>query len=91
MKHLKKSLDIKLDAEQSLVDALTRFHKRKLEGQNKKLRAFSQQNARRNKYVTRQPFNDMQSKNHIVNHNNVNLSDLQKQISDLKNIVFHMY
>ena len=28
------------------------------------------------------------SKNHIVNHNNVNLSDLQKQISDLKNIVF---
>ena len=26
--------------------------------------------------------------NHIVNHNNVNLSDLQKQISDLKNLVF---
>ena len=38
--------------------------------------------------MTRQPFNDTQSKNHIVNHNNVNLSDLQKQISDLKNIVF---
>ena len=33
-------------------------------------------------------FNDTQSANHIVNHNNVNLSDLQKQISDLKNIVF---
>ena len=35
-----------------------------------------------------QPFNDKQSANHIVNHNNVNLSDLQKQISDLKNIGF---
>ena len=44
--------------------------------------------AETNIYVTRQPFNDTQSKNHIVNHNNVNLSDLQKQISDLKNIVF---
>lgn len=32
---------IKLDAEQSLVDALTRFHKRKLDGQRKKLRASS--------------------------------------------------
>ena len=38
--------------------------------------------------MTRQPFNDSQSANHIENHNNVNLSDLQKQISDLKNIVF---
>ena len=84
----KELKDIKLDAEQSLVDALTRFHKRKLEGQKNKLRAFSKPNARKNKYVTRQPFNDTQSKNHIVNHNNVNLSDLQKQISDLKNIVF---
>ena len=84
----KKLKDIKLDAEQSLVDTLIRFHKRKLEGQKKKLRAFSQPNARRNTYVTRQPFNDSQSANHIDNHNNVNLSDLQKQISDLKNIVF---
>jgi len=84
----KELKDIKLDAEQSLVDALTRFHKHKLEGQKKKLRAFSQPNARRNKYVTRQRFNDSQSANHIDNHNNVNLSDLQKQISDLKNIVF---
>ena len=29
----------------------------------------------------------MQSANHIVNHNNVNLADLQKQISDLQEIV----
>ena len=79
----KELKDIKLDAEQSLVDALTRFHKRRLEGQKKKLRAFSQPNARRNKFVTRQPFNNMQSMNH-----NVNLSDLQKQILDFKNIVF---
>ena len=34
-----------------------------------------------------QPFNDTQSANHIVNHNNINLADLQKQISDLKEIV----
>ena len=81
--------DIKLDPEQSLVDALIRFHKRRLEGQKKKLRAFSQPNARRNrKHVTRQLLNDTQSANHIVNHNDVNLSDLQKQILDLKNIVF---
>ena len=60
--HFGKELkDIKLDAEQSLVDALTRFHKRRLEGQKKTLRAFSQPNARRNKFVTRQPFNDTQS------------------------------
>ena len=50
----KELKDIKLDAEQSLVDALTRFHKRRLEGQKKTLRAFSQPNARRNKFVTRQ-------------------------------------
>lgn len=84
----KELKDIKLDAEQSLVDALTRFHKCKLEGQKKKLRAFSQPNARRNKYVTRQRFNDSQLANHIDNQNNVNLSGLHKQISDLKNVVF---
>lgn len=33
----KELKDIKLDAEQSLVDASTRFHKHKLEGQKKKL------------------------------------------------------
>ena len=85
----KEIKDIKLDAEQSLVDALTRFHKRRLECQRKKLRAFSQPNVRRNrKHATRQPLNGTQSANLIVNHNNVNLSDLQKQILDLKNIVF---
>ena len=78
-----------IDAEQSLVDALTRFRKRRLQGQKKKLRAFSQPNVRRNrKHATRQPLNGTQSANLIVNHNNVNLSDLQKQILDLKNIVF---
>ena len=83
----KELKDIKLDAEQNLVDALTRFHKRKLDGQRQKLRAFSQPHARRNKHVKRQPFNETQSANRIVNHNNVNLADLQKQISDLKEIV----
>jgi len=38
----KEKKDIELDAEQSLVDALSRFPKRKLDCQKKKLRAFSQ-------------------------------------------------
>ena len=38
--------------------------------------------------MTRQRFNDSQSANHIDNQNNVNLSGLHKQISDLKNVVF---
>ena len=38
--------------------------------------------------MTRQPFSNTKSANHIVNHNKVNFSDLQKQISDLKSIVF---
>jgi len=78
----KEIKDIKLDAGQSLAHALTHFHKHKLDSQRKKLRAFSQPNARRNKHVNRQPFNDMQSANHIVNQDNVNLADSQKQISD---------
>ena len=83
----KEIKDIMLDAEQHLVDTLTRFQKHKLDGQKKKLRAFSQPNAHRNKHVNRQPFNDTKSANRIVNYNNVNFADLQKQISDLKEIV----
>ena len=39
----KEIKDITLDAEQSLVDALTRFHKLKLEGQKKNLQHFHNQ------------------------------------------------
>ena len=83
----KEIKEVKLDAQQSLVDALTRFHQLKLDGQKKKLNAFSQPNAHRNKHVKRQAFKNTQSASNIVNHNNVNLADLQKQISDLKESV----
>ena len=80
----KELRDIKLKAEQSLISALTRFHKRKLQIQEKKLKA----NAafRKQKPVTRNPLKETHSANHIV-HNDVNIADLQKQISDLKEIV----
>ena len=77
----KEIQEVKLEAEQRLVDSLTRFLKRKLEGQKKKLRANSENRTRR-KYVNRQPLYTTHSANHIVNYNNVKLADLQKQFSD---------
>ena len=78
--------DIKLKAEQSLISALTRFHKRKLQIQEKKLKANAAFAARKQKHVTRNPLKETHSANSIV-HNDVNIADLQKQISDLKEIV----
>ena len=78
--------DIKLKAEQSLISALTRFHKRKLQIQEKKLKANAAFAARKQKHVTRNPLKGTHSANNIV-HNDVNIADLQKQISDLKEIV----
>ena len=80
--------DIKLKAEQSLISALTRFHKRKLQIQEKKLKANAAFAARKEKekLVTRNPLIETHSANNIV-HNDVNIADLQKQISDLKEIV----
>ena len=79
-------LNISGKAEQSFVSALTRFHKRKLESQKRKLKVNSETAARKHKPVTRHPLKETHLGNHIVN-NNVNLADLQKQISDLKEIV----
>ena len=78
--------DIKLKAEQSLISALTGFHKGKLQIQEKKLKANAAFAARKQKHVTRNPLKETQSANNIV-HNDVNIADLQKQISDLKEIV----
>ena len=78
--------DIKLKAEQSLISALTRFHKRKLQIQEKKLKANAAFAARKQSHVTRNPLKETHSANNIV-HNDVNIADLQKQISDLKEIV----
>ena len=82
----KELRDIKLKAEQSLISALTRFHKRKLQIQEKKLKANVAFAARKQKPVTRNPLKETHSANNIV-HNDVNIADLQKQISDLKEIV----
>ena len=80
--------DIKLKAEQSLISALTRFHKRKLQIQEKKLKANAAFAARKEKekLVTRNRLIETHSAKNIV-HNGVNIADLQKQISDLKEIV----
>ena len=59
------------------------FHKRKLQIQEKKLKANA---ARKQKPVTRNPLKETHLANNIV-HNDVNIADLQKQISDLKEIV----
>ena len=75
-----------LQIEQSLISALTRFHKRKLQIQEKKLKANAAFAARKQKHVTRNPLKETYSANNIV-HNDVNIADLQKQISDLKEIV----
>ena len=82
----KELRDIKLKAEQSLISALTRFHKRKRQIQEKKLKANVAFAARKQKPVTRNPLKETHSAHNIV-HNDVNIADLQKQISDLKEIV----
>ena len=77
----KELREIKLKAEQSLISALTRFHKRKLEVQERRLKANAAFAARKQKPVTRNPLQETYSANNIVN-NDVNIADLQKQISD---------
>ena len=77
----KELRDIKLKAEQSVISALTRFHKRKLQIQERKLKANAAFAARKQK-----PLKETHSANNIV-HNDVNIADLQKQFSDLKEIV----
>ena len=66
-----------LQIEQSLISALTRFHKRKLQIQEKKLKANAAFAARKQKHVTRNPLKETHSANNIV-HNDVNIADLQK-------------
>ena len=82
----KELRDIKLKAEQSLISALTRFHKRKRQIQEKKLKANVAFAARKQEPDTRNPLKETHSAHNIV-HNDVNIADLQKQISDLKEIV----
>ena len=79
---------IKLKAEQSLISALTCFYKRKLEllVQEKELKANAAFAARKQKPVTRNPLKETHSANNIV-HNDVNIADLQKQISDCYSVI----
>ena len=62
------------------------FHKRKRQIQEKKLKANTALAARKQKPVIRNSLKETHSANNIV-HNDVNIADLQKQISDLKEIV----
>ena len=71
----------KVKVEQSLGSTLTRFHKRKLEIQEKKIKANAAFTAGKQNPVTRNALKEMHSANNIVN-NNVNIANLQKQISD---------
>ena len=63
---VKELRDIKLKAEQSLISALTRFHKRKRQIQEKKLKANAAFAARKQKPVTRNPLKETHSANNIV-------------------------
>ena len=54
--------------------------------QEKKLKANAAFAAQKQKPVTRNPLKETPSANNIV-HNDVKIADLQKQISDLKEIV----
>ena len=75
--------EIKQRAQQSLVQALTSFHKRRLESQRK--RATSVLSASTNKHVNRQPLKRMHSSN-IVN-NNDEIASLRNDVSDLKELI----
>ena len=74
---------IKQRAQRSLVQALTSFHKRRLESQRK--RASSVLSASTNKHVNRQPLKRMHSSN-IVN-NNDEIASLRNDVPDLKELI----
>ena len=82
----KERRNVKLKVEQSLISALARFHKRKLQIQERKLKANAAFTARKQKPVTTNPLKERHSANNIL-HNDVTIADLQKQISDLREIV----
>ena len=79
--------DIKQTAEQAFVNALTRFHKRRLDSLRKNLDSRPTLSSRRRTLVNRQSRFESQSASKIVNSDNVKLAELEKRIIDLTNIV----
>ena len=74
-------------AEQALVNALTRFHKRRLDSLRNKLESRPTFSSRKRTHVNRQSRSESQSASNIVNNDNVKLAELEKRIIDLTNIV----
>ena len=83
----KEIKDIKQTAEQALVNALTRFHKRRLDSLKNKLESRPTLSSQRRTRVNRQSPFESQSVSNIVNNDNVKLAELEKRIIDLTNIV----
>ena len=83
----KEIKDIKQTAEQALVNALTRFHKRRLDSLRNKLESRPTFSSRKRTHVNRQSRSESQSASNIVNNDNVKLAELEKRIIDLTNIV----
>ena len=83
----KEIKDIKQTAEQALVNALTRFHKRRLDSLRNKLESRPTFSSRKRTHVNTQSRSGSQSASNIVNNDNVKLAELEKRIIDLTNIV----
>ena len=80
----KEIKDIKQTAEQALVNALTRFHKRRLDSLRNKLESRPTFSSRKRTHVNRQSRSESQSASNIVNNDNVKLAELEKRIIDLR-------
>ena len=76
--------EIKQRAQHSLVQALTSFHKRRLESLTK--RASNVLSVRKNKHVNRQPLKRMHSSN-IVNNRDDEIANLRNDVTDLKELL----
>ena len=70
----KEIKDIKQTAEQALVNALTRFHKRRLDSLRNKLESRPTFSSRKRTHVNRQSRSEWQSASNIVN-NDVKLAE----------------
>lgn len=83
----KEVRDTKHNAEQAFVNALSRFHKWRLENHQKKLKAGPTGLTHRNTAVHRQSRIESQSAQSIVNTTDAKIAELEKKITDLTDIV----
>ena len=80
----KEVKEIKQQAQQGLVDALTSFHKRRLESQRK--RANYELSARKNKHVNKQPLKGKHMANIVKSK--YKITELRNDISYLKELIY---